>query len=322
MSILVTGGSGFIGSHLVSHLLHQTSCRVVNLDRMSYNSRPPPIAKEHADRYTHVHMDICDPHVLDVLKEYDVRNVYHLAAETHVDKSFQNSVTFSKSNVVGTHNLLECVAAYGKVQRFLHMSTDEVYGQVFEQCKETAEMNPTNPYAASKCGAEMLVRAYGHSYKLPWVIVRGNNVYGPQQFPDKLIPLFTRNLLQGQTCCIHGAGLAKRHFVHVADVCSALFLVAQKGRVGEVYNIASKDEFTVLQIYRQLVQIIQPESPKRTEVKDRPFNDMRYDISGEKLEALGWRRAVPWESGLRETVLWYKRHGSTYWNAESSLPGV
>ena len=283
---------------------------------MSYNSAPPTVDPTYGARYTYIRMDVGNPKILDVLSTHDVRYVYHLAAETHVDKSFRNSVSFSESNVVGTHNLLECVVTYGKVKRFLHMSTDEVYGQVFHQCNEKTLMNPTNPYAATKCGAEYLVSSYGVSYNLDYVIVRGNNVYGPRQYPDKLIPTFIMRMLDNRPCEIHGGGRARRHFVYVDDVCHALALVMSSGKTSEVYNIASPDEFSVLDVYDMIHDAVKPSMSKvdgKLHVKDRPFNDMRYDISSAKLQSLGWRPKTKWRPGLHNTLAWYRAHGKTAW---------
>lgn len=317
MAILVTGGAGFIASNLVIYLLENfPNCNVVNLDCMSYNSRAPDIDAKYSGRYTFVQKNLCDPDLLKVLTDYNIDYVYHLAAQTHVDLSFRNSVHFSRDNVVGTHNLLEAVCKYGKVKRFLHMSTDEVYGQVFNNCDENSLMNPTNPYAATKCGAEFLVRSYGHSFKLNYVIARGNNVYGPRQYPDKLIPKFSMQMFAGTVCKIQGDGEALRHFVHVSDVAKALKTMMDKGTTGQVYNIANSSEFSVKQVYNMLYDIIKPTYSKKDGVKfvaDRPFNDMRYDISDKALRDLGWAPEMSWKDGIESTVAWYRKNGATYW---------
>lgn len=309
MSILITGGCGFIGSNLVHYLLSKGS-KVINLDCMSYNSRVPDVSAE--SEYIFIQKNLRAKDILEILVKYNIEYVYHLAAQTHVDLSFRNSVHFSQDNVVGTHNLLEAVCKYGKVKRFLHMSTDEVYGQVFDNVTENAIMNPTNPYAATKCGAEMLVRAYGHSYGLNYVIARGNNVYGPRQYPDKLIPIFLGKMFRNQPCEIHGNGLAQRHFVFVRDVCEALQKITSDGVTGEVYNIASPDEFSVNQIFDILKKETKSTSIK-VNISDRPYNDQRYHIDCSKLLKLGWTPKVTWKDGLKETIQWYRDYGDTYW---------
>lgn len=310
MSILVTGGCGFIGSNFVHYLLSKGE-RVVNLDCISYNSRTPDV--DVSENYTFIRKNLRDTNILQILIEHKIKYVYHLAAQTHVDLSFRNSVHFSQDNVVGTHNLLEAVCKYGKVERFLHMSTDEVYGQVFDNVTEKAIMNPTNPYAATKCGAEMLVRAYGHSYGLNYVIARGNNVYGPRQYPDKLIPIFLKKMFQNEPCQVHGDGKAQRHFVYVTDVCHALVIMMSQGISTEVYNIASPDEFSVNQIFDILKQETGSSSEKTT-MEDRPYNDQRYHIDCTKLTELGWSPSTLWTSGLKQTIAWYRENGKSYWS--------
>lgn len=327
-SVMVTGGCGFIGSHLVMHVLrHCPTLRVVNVDAMQYNSRKPSVDKECIQRYTHVELDLSKDDILTVLRAHKVTLVMHLAAQTHVDRSFGNSVQFSHDNVVGTHRLLESVREYGGVKRLFHMSTDEVYGEVFEHVKEVARMNPTNPYAATKCAAEHLVSAYAHAYGLNMVIARCNNVYGSQQFPDKIVPLFTMQLLRGEPCSIHGSGEARRHFLHVEDCCRAIICIAEHGRSHEVYNIASEDEVTVNEMYRLLYALVQPSlsaAEMSMTVEDRPFNDQRYHINSEKLSELGWRPRVSLKQGLESTVDWYRCNGDTYWPAKklSSLSSI
>ena len=187
------------------------------------------------------------------------------------------------------------------------MSTDEVYGQVFDKGTETARMNPTNPYAATKCGAEMLVRSYGHSFGMDYVIARGSNVYGPRQFPDKLIPVFLKNMFDNQPCYIQGSGEARRHFVYVEDVCNGLLTIMKKGVTGEVYNIAGSVEFSVNEIFDILIKLTKSKSKKIT-IEDRPFNDQRYHMADYKLRELGWLPQMTWEEGIKTTMEWYRDH--------------
>ena len=304
MAILVTGGCGFIGSNLVLSLLEQGET-VVNLDSLSYNSAEPSIPS--SEKYHFLKKNLRDTDLVAVMERHNIDYIYHLAAQTHVDQSFRNSVHFSEDNVVGTHNLLEAVCQYGKVKRFVLMSTDEVYGQVFESVKETVLMNPTNPYAATKCGAEMLVRSYGHSFGLDYVIARGSNVYGPRQYPDKLIPVFLKQMFSNSPCHIHGNGEARRHFIYVEDVCRGLLTIMKSGVTAEVYNIAGSVEFSVNEIYEILLGLTNSASEKVT-IEDRPFNDQRYHIDGVKLRDLGWAPTKNWEDGIKDTINWYRDH--------------
>lgn len=211
-SLLFTGGCGFIGSNVCLYLLKANpNLRVINIDKMDYSSRQPDIPHEYMNRYTFVRANVADKnHMLEILNKYKVDVVVHMAAQTHVDRSFGNSIQFTQDNILGTHSLLEACRFYGDIKRFIHVSTDECYGEVDDHhkgCKEhESHLNPTNPYAATKVGAEYLVKSYGHSFNFPYIITRGNNVYGPQQYPDKIIPLFTKLLLQGKPCTIHGEG--------------------------------------------------------------------------------------------------------------------
>ena len=243
LNILVTGGSGFIASHLVTKLIKNENNFVINLDKLDYCSNDN--TKNIEGRYKFINGNICNKElVLFILNEYNIKVIYHLAAQTHVDNSFFNSTLFTMDNVIGTHNLLECCREYDKLDKFIHMSTDEVYGEVKENEIEKDEkslLKPTNPYAASKAGAEMLVESYNKSFNLPTIIVRCNNVYGPNQYPEKVIPAFIFNILSGVKCQIQGDGNNKRHFIFVDDVIDALEVIYKEGNVSEIYNIASKN---------------------------------------------------------------------------------
>lgn len=304
MSILVTGGCGFIGSNLVLTLLERGE-KVINLDCLYYNSAEPPIPS--GENYHFIKKNLRDNGLVDIMSTHNVRYIYHLAAQTHVDQSFHNSVHFSEDNVVGTHNLLEAVHKYGKIARFIHMSTDEVYGETFNNAKETALLNPTNPYAATKSGAEFLVRSYGHSFGMDYIIVRCSNVYGPRQYPDKLIPMFLKQMFENKPCYIHGTGDTRRHFIYVEDVCQALMTIMGSGTAEEVYNIAGSVEYSVNEIYDLLKRLTKSESERIT-VEDRPFNDRRYCMDDSKLRELGWLPQMQWEAGIQTTIDWYQNH--------------
>ena len=319
LNILVTGGSGFIASHLVTKLIKNENNFVINLDKLDYCSNDN--TKNIEGRYKFINGNICNKElVLFILNEYNIKVIYHLAAQTHVDNSFFNSTLFTMDNVIGTHNLLECCREYDKLDKFIHMSTDEVYGEVKENEIEKDEkslLKPTNPYAASKAGAEMLVESYNKSFNLPTIIVRCNNVYGPNQYPEKVIPAFIFNILSGVKCQIQGDGNNKRHFIFVDDVIDALEVIYKEGNVSEIYNIASKnDEIKIIDLAKLLINKILGDKIDLENcnyddyinyVEDRKFNDFRYLINSDKLELLGWKSNVKFEDGLEKTIEHFKK---------------
>jgi dTDP-glucose 4,6-dehydratase len=266
-----------------------------------------------SDRLINYRIDLADTEQIQkILVERDIEYVFHLAAQSHVDNSFNNSLQFSKDNVYATHSLLEACKNYGKIKRFIHVSTDEIYGETL-QTKPFCESelpNPTNPYAATKVGAEYIAKSYYHCFELPVIIVRGNNVYGPRQYPEKMIPRFIALLLKDQPCTIAGNGMMKRNFVHVTDVCAGLCSVLLKGKVDEIYNIGDDDERSVLDVAELLVFLIKnemdhPELYYRY-VKDRYYNDFRYSIDTTKIRTLGWRPKIDFASGLQDTIRYYQ----------------
>lgn len=297
---------------------------VVNLDSRTYcsNTGNLPDASEFKGQLIDIQGSITDSQlVTSLLEQYQIDTVIHLAAESHVDKSFESSLVFTDTNVKGTHVLLQCSYAYGRLQRFLHISTDEVYGETLGNTgvHEQTIRNPTNPYAASKAAAEMFVGAYHHSFGLPVIITRGNNVFGPRQFPEKVIPKFICQLLQGKALTIHGSGQAVRSFLYVTDVVQALLTVLKEGKVGEIYNIGGDQshESTILDLADSLQKIAQDElscdSLVVTHVADRKFNDQRYWINKDKLAGLGWQPHVSLEDGLLQTWKWYQLHATDWW---------
>ena len=237
-----------------------------------------------------------------MLHEYAIDAIIHFAAQSHVDNSFDNSLQYTTDNVYGTHVLLQASKEYGKLKKFLHFSTDEVYGEVdidHPGCHEKSLLNPTNPYAATKAAAEFIVRSYYHSFKLPIVIVRCNNVYGPNQYPEKLIPKFISLLKNNKKCTLHSTNSSdvKRAFIHVDDVTNAVMTVYEKGSTGDVYNISSEYELSVIDITKLIIKSIKKSDNWEDWVEyiqDRPFNDSRYFINSDKLKNLGWRQ----EKGL------------------------
>jgi dTDP-glucose 4,6-dehydratase len=319
-SILMTGCCGFIGSNVLNYMAKKyPDVEFVNIDKMDYCSSLKNIDESPA-KYTFYKCDIRDSAMIrEIMRQHRIDTVIHFAAQTHVDNSFGNSIQFTMDNVLGTHTLLECCKEYGKIRRFVHISTDEVYGEVGTkdaECVETRVLTPTNPYAATKAAAEHLVFSYHHSFKLPVVVLRGNNVYGPRQYPEKLIPKFITLLNDNKKCTVHGEGKTIRNFIHVDDVSSAVDTILTKGIDGNIYNIGSKNEFSVMEIASKLIRLLKSSEDIHNHiefVEDRNFNDFRYSISNDKLIQLGWRETVAFEEGLKHTVDWYLEN-SGHWN--------
>jgi dTDP-glucose 4,6-dehydratase len=307
--ILVTGGAGFIGSHFVRHILkNHPDYEVVNFDLLTYAGNLDNLFDvEKGSRYSFVKGDIADREA--VAKAISgVNYVVHCAAETHVDRSITGPAAFIRTNMVGSHTLLE-VALESGVERFLHVSTDEVYGSLPEEGAFTEEspLQPNSPYSASKAGSDMLARAYHHTYGLPVVITRCSNNYGPFQFPEKLIPLMIDNALQDIPLPVYGDGLNVRDWLHTEDHCKALDLVLHSGRPGEVYNVGGHNEWRNLDLVKIILKYLgKPESLIKF-VKDRLGHDRRYAIDPAKISReLGWRPTVDFEKGLQETIDWYR----------------
>ncbi|KAF1835447.1 NAD(P)-binding protein [Decorospora gaudefroyi] len=321
-NILITGGAGFIACWFVRHLvLAYPHYNVVSFDKLDYcatlnNTR----MLDDRPNFAFEQGDITSPADLKrVLRKHKIDTIFHFAAQSHVDLSFGNSYEFTHTNVYGTHVLLERAREHG-VNRFIHISTDEVYGDVpvgAADLSETSILAPTNPYSASKAAAEMMVSAYRSSFKLPLITVRANNVYGPHQFPEKIIPKFTMLLQRKQKLLLHGDGSPTRRYLYAGDIVDALDTILHKGTLGQIYNIASKDEISNMEICHRLLHLFGIPAPdsalwlQRTE--DRPFNDQRYATDGSKLAALGWQPKMGFDEGLGITVGWYRRFGEVWW---------
>lgn len=271
--------------------------------------------------------DIASPDLVSyVLREENIDTILHFAAQTHVDNSFGNSFAFTQTNIYGTHVLLESAKCCKTLRRFVHVSTDEVYGEgedfEVDPMTENHVLEPTNPYAATKAGAEFLVKSYFRSFKLPCLITRGNNVYGPHQFPEKLVPKFTNMLLRDIPLTIHGDGSNTRNFLYVTDVANAFDVILHKGTPGHVYNIGGKNEIPNIQVARDLLKLFGKTDQEDKLIKfvpDRKFNDLRYTINSSKLHELGWEEKMTWEEGLKETVEWYKKYTYRYGNIDAAL---
>ena len=315
--VLVTGGAGFIASHVVDRLLERRETHEVTiLDAFERSANERNVTDD--GRCSVVAGDVRDGALVrEILRVKAIDTVLHFAAETHVDASFGNSLAFTETNVIGTHVALEAARRCGTIERFVHVSTDEVYGETLVDggSEGTSVLAPTNPYSASKAAAEMLVVAYGTSYNLPYVITRGNNVYGPRQYPEKVIPKFIHLLRRGARVPIHGDGLGLRGYMHVRDAAAAFDVVLRAGENKSIYNIGAREERTVVSVARDLCAIFNRNPEEFLEyVEDRAFNDRRYFVDSSKLEELGWRQEIEWDVGLRETVDWYHRAiDERYW---------
>jgi dTDP-glucose 4,6-dehydratase len=314
-TLLVTGGMGFIGSNFVLYWMDRhPQDRIVNLDVLTYAGNPDNLASvQHLPNYRFVRGDISDPQqVRRIFQEEKVDKVVHFAAESHVDRSIEDPQLFVRTNVLGTQCLLEESRKHG-VAKFIHVSTDEVYGTLGKDGSftESTPLAPNSPYSASKAGSDLLARAYFETFGLPVVITRCSNNYGPLQFPEKLIPTIITRALQNQPVPVYGNGLNVRDWLYVEDHCSAIERVIESGMPGQVYNIGGGNERTNLQIVRRiLAELGKPESLIQF-VADRPGHDLRYAIDAGKLQhELGWRPRYELEQGLRHTVAWYLEHGA------------
>ena len=330
MVILVTGGAGFIGSAVIRHVLDHTGVSVVNIDKLTYAGNLDSLAKIKAhESYTFEEVDICDRKSLDVVfSKYQPDVVMHLAAESHVDRSIEDSSVFLETNIIGTYNLLEVSREYVNTLegdrrgafKFHHVSTDEVYGDLEGTKSMFTEMTsyaPSSPYSASKASSDHLVRAWGRTYGLPIIVTNCSNNYGPYHFPEKLIPHVILNALHGKSLPIYGSGLQIRDWLYVEDHAKALFKVLMEGEVGETYNIGGHNEKTNLEVVESICDILEELAPKKPTgvinyrdpisfVKDRPGHDKRYAIDASKIEnELGWVPEETFESGLQKTVQWY-----------------
>jgi len=326
-SVLITGGAGFIASHVVILLAkNYPNIKIVNFDRLDYCACLENLDEvKSLPNYKFVKGNICSSDLVNfVLETEQIDTIMHFAAQTHVDNSFGNSFQFTQNNIMGTHVMLESAKVAG-IKRFIHVSTDEVYG---EQSKDQAAMSeeqvlePTNPYAATKAGAEFLAKSYHRSFGMPIIITRGNNVYGPHQFPEKLIPKFINQLLRGRAVTLHGTGENTRNFLYVEDVARAFEILLFRAKVGIVYNIGGSNEKANIDVARTLIKLAGHEEREKefmTFVEDRAFNDLRYSINSSKLHELGWRELVSWEEGLAHTFDWYSKYSSRYGAIESAL---
>jgi dTDP-glucose 4,6-dehydratase len=313
MNILVTGGAGFIGSNFIHRMVKTyPDYRIVNVDKLTYAGNLENLEPvRSASNYSFEKADICDQAAMEhVCRAHGITAIVNFAAESHVDRSIMRAAEFIETNVGGTDVLLG-LARDLKIERFLQVSTDEVYGSLGKDGRFTEEtpLHPNSPYAASKASADLLALAYHHTFDLPLVITRCSNNYGPYQFPEKLIPLMIANAMNDKPLPVYGDGMNVRDWLHVRDHCSAIDTVLHKGRVGEVYNIGGNNEKPNIELVKLLLRRLDKPESLITFVKDRPGHDRRYAIDSSKIKSqLGWEPSVTFEQGITETVDWYLGH--------------
>lgn len=328
--LLVTGGCGFIGSNFINYILEKyQNINLINLDALYYCGKEENVLEQwrQTSRYKFIKCNLVDKNLLQyIFNTEKPTHVIHFAAQSHVDNSFEDSIQFTQDNIVGTHTLLEVCRKYIRdcenngenkttIKKIIHVSTDEVYGESMldvdeKQKTEHSILCPTNPYAATKAGAELIAQSYNHSFKMPIIISRGNNVYGPNQYPEKLIPRFINLLKNGEKLTIAGSGAQTRSFLHSYDTATAFECMLQRGKIGEIYNIGAdvNDEYTVLEVAKLLIKLTKGENALSnfgdyiTFIEDRPFNDARYFISNDKLKKLGWKIKYSFEEGLKNLL--------------------
>lgn len=312
MTILITGGAGFMGSHFVKYVLeHYPNYRVVMLDKLTYAGNLDNL-KEVAlnPRYTFVQGDIADPGVLQkIFTEHPIEVVVNYAAETHVDRSVMDPTAFLKTNIFGTYHMLEAVRQFG-VKRMIQISTDEVFGSVHEGAfKEDSAFEPNSPYAAAKAGGDLLCRSYVVTHKVPVIVTHSCNVYGPNQYPEKLIPLFITNLVEGKKVPLYGDGLNVREWIFVLDHCRAIDKILHEGILGEIYNIGTGEEKNNREVTETVLRLMGKDESMIEYIQDRPGHDRRYAIDHTKLtQKLGWEPSVKFEEGIKLTIEWYEKN--------------
>ncbi len=310
MKLLITGGAGFIGSNFIRYILNKyPDYQVVNLDKLTYCGNLDNLKDiENDPRYEFIRGDICDKKLVDEVFARGIDGVTNFAAETHVDRSILDPEAFIKTDVLGTHVLLEAARKFN-IKKYVQISTDECYGSIKEgSSKETDIVVPRSPYSASKTAGDLLVLSYFTTYGLPVLVTRGSNTYGGWQYPEKLIPLFVTNLLEGKKVPLYGDGLNIRDWIYVLDHCSGIDTVLHGGKVGEIYNIGGGNEKTNLEITKIVLGQLGKDESSIKYVKDRPGHDRRYSLDTSKIKELGWQSKYSFEGAMRETIDWYKNN--------------
>jgi dTDP-glucose 4,6-dehydratase len=341
MKILVTGGAGFIGSNFIQFILAlRQDYHVVNYDKLTYAGNLTNLGSVANDpRYKFVMGDVSDPSgVAEAMQGCEI--VVHFAAETHVDRSIYEPSSAIETNIIGTFALLQAARKL-KIQRFVHISTDEVYGDLLSEARaeESFLLNPSSPYSASKASADLLVRSHVRTYGLPAMIIRASNNYGPYQFPEKLLPLVITNALENKPLPIYGDGRQERNWLHVEDCCRGILAVLECGRTGEVYNVGGRDVLKNIDLVQQILHVMDKPESLIQYVSDRPGHDRRYALNSRKITAeLGWRPLISLDEGLARTIAWYRSNADWiarvrdrayrayyekyYQNRDSTLQGI
>jgi len=312
--ILVTGGCGFIGSNFIRYALKNSDYEIVNLDKLTYAGNLKNLVDVQNDPRSKFYKgDICNFELVSfIIEKEKVDSIINFAAESHVDRSILSSQEFIRTNVTGTNVLLEVTRLY-QLKKFLQISTDEVYGSLGPEGKFTEEtpLSPNSPYSASKASADLLVKAFHHTYGVPALITRCSNNYGPYQFPEKLIPLMIINALNNKPLPVYGDGMNVRDWIYVEDHCEAILKVFEKGRIGEVYNIGAENEKPNIEIVKLILKELGKDESLITYVKDRPGHDRRYAIDATKIKTeLGWKPSHTFETAIKETINWYIQNQS------------
>jgi dTDP-glucose 4,6-dehydratase len=309
MALMVTGAAGFIGANFVHHMLKaHPGLDIVVYDKLTYAGNMDNL-KGVMDKIKFVRGDICDPKkVEETIKKYGVDEIINFAAETHVDRSIDSADGFIRSNVLGVYTMLEAARKYG-IKKYLQISTDEVYGSIVDgSFYETSNINPSNPYSAAKAGGDLMVRAYFNTYKMPVLLTRSSNNFGPYQFPEKLIPLMILKALKNEPLPVYGTGLNVRDWIYVEDNCSGIDTVFQKGKMGEVYNIGGGNEKPNIEVVKLILRQLKKPESLITYVKDRPGHDLRYSLNSDRARALGWKPAYDFEAAMKKTIQWYQNN--------------
>jgi dTDP-glucose 4,6-dehydratase len=311
MKLLVTGGAGFIGSNFIRHMFDtHPDLGIINYDILTYAGNLDNLKGiDNQPRYTFIKGDICDQNLVNAtLKKFPVDAIVHFAAESHVDRSITDPSAFVKTNVLGTHTLLEAARKHS-VPKFIHISTDETYGSIMEgSFKETDILSPSSPYSASKAGSDLLALSYFTTFHLPVIVTRCTNNFGPYQFPEKLIPLFITNLVEGKKVPVYGTGKNIRDWIHVNDHCRAVEFLLDHGVPGEIYNIGGGHEKTNLEITDKILELLGKDKSMVEYVTDRPGHDFRYSLDCSKLQKMGWEPRYSFDDALEETVAWYRQN--------------
>jgi dTDP-glucose 4,6-dehydratase len=319
MRFLITGGAGFIGCNFVRHMLEKyPDDEIVVLDKLTYAGRLENL-QDVMDKITFIKRDICNKEDVERVKDCDV--IFNFAAETHVDRSIIDAGEFVKTDVLGTYTLLEYVRR-NEIEKYIQISTDEVYGSIEKSSfKEEDVLNPSSPYSASKAGADLLVMAYHKTYGLPVLITRSSNNFGPYQYPEKLIPVLILKAMHDEPLPIYGDGRNVRDWIYVLDNCSGIDKVFQKGKIGEVYNIASGNEKPNIEIANLVLEELKKPKSLIKFVEDRPGHDQRYSLDTENIRKLGWTLRYIFEDALKETIRWYKEN-EWWWKGLYQIPSL